>query len=254
MPATQKRVYFRLDTGCGPTLYKKCHNHNTPGKRHNNTWVEPLTGNCSNSFTRQTEQVWQKCKIQKNWCTVTVAPTIKHQGGNSRSPGNKSWYQVPEWVSVSCLASHIHHECARHNNGYIWRLDTRSGPTLYRKCHSHNTPGKRHNNTWVEPLAENCTNSSRRQREQVWQKCKIQKNWCTVTVAPTIEHLLWTFTHPWEPELRPGAREESASPSGLAAPSWMRTTQERLYMEAWHWMWTDTIKEVSQPQHTRKKA
>ena len=33
---------------------------------------------------------------------------------------------------------------------YIWRLDTRCGPTIYRKCHSHNTPGKRHNNTWVE--------------------------------------------------------------------------------------------------------
>ena len=27
------------------------------------------------------EQVWQKCKIQKNWCTVTMAPTIEHHGG-----------------------------------------------------------------------------------------------------------------------------------------------------------------------------
>ena len=69
---------------------------------------------------------------------------------------------------------------------YIWRLDTGCGPTLYRKCYSHNTPGKRHNITWVEPLAENCTTSSTPQREQVWQKCKIQKNWCTV--APTREH------------------------------------------------------------------
>ena len=25
---------------------------------------------------------------------------------------------------------------------YIWRFDTGCGPTLYRKCHSHNTPGK----------------------------------------------------------------------------------------------------------------
>ena len=41
---------------------------------------------------------------------------------------------------------------------YIWRLDNGYGPTLlvYRKCHSHNTPG----NTWVEPLAGNCTTSS----------------------------------------------------------------------------------------------
>ena len=30
---------------------------------------------------------------------------------------------------------------------YVWRLDTGCGPILYRKCHSHNTPGKMHNNT-----------------------------------------------------------------------------------------------------------
>ena len=31
------KVYIRgLYTGCGPTLYRKCHSHNTPGKRHNN--------------------------------------------------------------------------------------------------------------------------------------------------------------------------------------------------------------------------
>ena len=35
---------------------------------------------------------------------------------------------------------------------YIWTLDTGCGPTLYRKCHSHKTPGKRHNNTWVEQM------------------------------------------------------------------------------------------------------
>ena len=48
MPATQQRVYiWRLDTGCGQTLYRKSHSHNTPGKRHNNTWVKPLAGNCT---------------------------------------------------------------------------------------------------------------------------------------------------------------------------------------------------------------
>ena len=32
------KVYIqRLDNGCWPTLYRKCHSHNTPGKRHNNT-------------------------------------------------------------------------------------------------------------------------------------------------------------------------------------------------------------------------
>ena len=92
---TTKVHIWRLDTGCGRTLYRKCHSHNTPGKRHNNTWVEPLAGNCTTSSTRQREQVWQKCKIQKNWCTVTVAPTIERHGGHSRTPANQRWDQVP---------------------------------------------------------------------------------------------------------------------------------------------------------------
>ena len=41
---TTKMYKWRLDTGCGPILYRKRHSHNTPGKRHNSTWVEPLAG------------------------------------------------------------------------------------------------------------------------------------------------------------------------------------------------------------------
>ena len=36
-----------------------------------------------------------ECKTQKNWCTVTVAPTIEHHGRHSRSPANQRWDQVP---------------------------------------------------------------------------------------------------------------------------------------------------------------
>ena len=36
-----------------------------------------------------------ECKIQKNWCTVTVAPTIEHHGGHSWTPENQRWDQVP---------------------------------------------------------------------------------------------------------------------------------------------------------------
>ena len=71
--------------------------------------------------------------------------------GKTRCPGG---------VSVSCSASRTRHDCPRHNKSvyiYIWRLDTGRGPTLNRKFHSHNTPGKMHNNTCVEPLAGNCT-------------------------------------------------------------------------------------------------
>ena len=130
----------------------------------------------------------KQCKIHKNWCTVTVAPTIEHHGWHSRTPANQARPGArEESASPAWLAAPAMNACGT-TKVYIWRLDTGCGPTLYRKCHSHNTPGKRHNNTWVEPLTGNCTTSSTRQREQVWQKCKIQKNWCTVTVARTIEH------------------------------------------------------------------
>ena len=88
---TTKVYICGFDTGCGPTLYRKCHSHNAPGKSHNNTWVEPLSGNCIISSTRQREQVWQKCKTQKSWCTVTVAATIEYHGGHLRTPANQRW-------------------------------------------------------------------------------------------------------------------------------------------------------------------
>ena len=48
---TTKGIYRGLiDTGCGPTLYRMCHSHNTPGKKHNNTWVEHLAGNCTTTY------------------------------------------------------------------------------------------------------------------------------------------------------------------------------------------------------------
>ena len=99
---TTKVYIWKLETGCWPTLYRKCHSHNTPEKRHNNTWVEPLAGNGTTSSTQQREQVWQKCKIQKNWCTVIVAPTIEYYGGHSRTLQTRGETRCPRRVSVSC--------------------------------------------------------------------------------------------------------------------------------------------------------
>ena len=67
------------------------------------------------------------CKIQKNWCTVTVAPTIEYHGGHSRTPANQRWDQVPGGVSVSCLASRIKraflkYQCSRHENIPAWNF------------------------------------------------------------------------------------------------------------------------------------
>ena len=78
-----------------------------------------------------------KCKIQKNWCTVTVAPTIEYHGGHSRTPANQMWGQVSGGVSVSWLASRTRHGCPRHNESVyiyiyinIWRLESIKQNTL----------------------------------------------------------------------------------------------------------------------------
>ena len=112
---TTKVYKWRLDTGCGSTLYRNCHSHNTPGKRHNNTWVEPLAGNCTTSSTQLKEQVRQKCKIQKNWCTDTVAPTIEHYDGHSFSiirMNNTDSNEIPRHLGLYCPSLFLYH-CTR---------------------------------------------------------------------------------------------------------------------------------------------
>ena len=70
-------------------------------------------------------------------------------------PGVREESASPAWLAAPAMNSRNTTKLS------IWRLDTGYGPTLYRKCNSHNTPGKRHNNTWVEPFARNCTTSSK---------------------------------------------------------------------------------------------
>ena len=75
---TTKVYILRLDTGCGPTLYRTCHSHNTPGKRHNNTWVEPLAGNCTTSSTRQREVSFHNLsRFECNSVLQTLSYNIK---------------------------------------------------------------------------------------------------------------------------------------------------------------------------------
>ena len=95
MPSTQERVYMEAWHWMWTDTISEVSQLQHTRKKNNNTWVEPLTGHCITSSTRQREQVWQNCKIQKNWCTVNVAPTIKHHGWHSRTPAEQRWYQVP---------------------------------------------------------------------------------------------------------------------------------------------------------------
>ena len=62
--------------------------------------------------------------------------------------------------------------------------------------------------------------------------CKIQKNWCTVTVHGANNRApRWTFTDPCKPEVIPGAREESASPAWLAASAMNARDTTNVYMK-----------------------
>ena len=92
------------------------------------------------NITRQ--KTSKKSKIQKNWCTVTVAPTIEHHGGHSRTPANRGETRCPGGVSVSCLASRTRHECPRHNGSvYMEAWHWMWTDTLYQNhsLHADNT-------------------------------------------------------------------------------------------------------------------
>ena len=56
-------------------------------------------------------------------------------------PGAREESASPAWLASPAM------NARDTTKVYIWRLDTGCKLTLYRKCHSHNTPGKRHNNT-----------------------------------------------------------------------------------------------------------
>ena len=94
---TTKVYIWRLDIGCGPTLHRKCHNHNTTGKAIITLEPNPSRGTVLPAPHGKGNKWDKKCKIQKNWCTVTVAPTIiiEHHGGPLRTPEHQRWDQVP---------------------------------------------------------------------------------------------------------------------------------------------------------------
>ena len=60
-------------------------------------------------------------------------------------PGAREESASPAWLAAPAM------NARNTTKVYIWRLDTGCGPTLYRKCHSHNTPGKRHNTLESNP-------------------------------------------------------------------------------------------------------
>ena len=73
---TTKVYIWRFDTGCGPTLYLKCQSHNTPGKRHNNTWVV-LSG--------YQQQIEQTRSIMSAWadCALVISKDVRVLGNVS---------------------------------------------------------------------------------------------------------------------------------------------------------------------------
>ena len=64
---TTKVYMWMLDTGCGTTLYRKCHSHNTPRKGHNNTWVEPLVYYIATGVQIQIGGRYLTCSLASEW-------------------------------------------------------------------------------------------------------------------------------------------------------------------------------------------
>ena len=65
-----------------------------------------------------------------------------------------------------------------------------------------------------------CAEIKKKFREYDWTQCKIEESICTVTVTPRIEyHGGYSWTPIKKAEVRPGAREESASPVRIQALS-----------------------------------
>ena len=58
-------------------------------------------------------------------------------------PGAREESASPAWLAAPAM------NARDTTKVYILRPDTRCGSTLYRKCHSHNTPGKRHNTVMI---------------------------------------------------------------------------------------------------------
>ena len=112
---TKKMYIWRLETGCGPTLYRKCHRHNTPGKSIITLESNPLRESVlpaphgkGNKCDKNVK--YKRTKALSLWhqhyrTTMDIHGPLQTRG-KTRCPGG---------VSVSCLASCTRHECPRHN-------------------------------------------------------------------------------------------------------------------------------------------
>ena len=70
-------------------------------------------------------------------------------------PGAREESASPAWLATPAM------NARDTTKVYIWRLDTGCGPTLYRKCHSHNTPGKRYRKLSLKSSNSKCFKAKR---------------------------------------------------------------------------------------------
>ena len=76
-------------------------------------------------------------------------------------PWRSEAWPGPEGVKVACFANRTLYEGPTHV------IHTHKCCIQYRQCHSHNTPGREHNSTCVNPIAGKCATNATQQREQV---------------------------------------------------------------------------------------
>ena len=70
-----KEYIWSLDTGCGPTLYRKCHSENTPEKG-----IITFESNPSHMFNINVHFLWfSDVRECPSWCSIVCATVTVHQ-------------------------------------------------------------------------------------------------------------------------------------------------------------------------------
>ena len=87
---------------------------------------------CSSQMSNTKELMHCHCGTNNRaprW-TFTDPRKTEARPGAREKPASPAWRATPAMNARDTMKAHT------------WRPDTGCGPTLYRKCHSHNTPGK----------------------------------------------------------------------------------------------------------------
>ena len=197
------------------------------------------------------------CKIQKNWCTVTVAQIIEHHGGHSRTPATQRWVTYLPTFESAVGGDDPH-------TGLLWGVIARGDlfhihlyfffNNLKHLCLIYRIPNERKTSN----LQQNCLYLYKNKEIHMYwvlfvvlldlrqglivlnsMKIKLVQHHLAICGSWGVKIIVWGVLRGWwhvggdgtlwgcDPRVgvtlqlwvRPGAREKSASPGWLASPA-----------------------------------